>query len=418
MIIISRSADYTIQGFIYQFHKTLLEILNSETEDVITVEGIIEDIDVINDYGTTAIQCKYHETKKSFQLSTVYKPILQMMKHFYITNKSNKISNISYRLFAYFPNEKPGEFYKLTVEDVKEIIASKNSKYATMINELNAIVEFDKEEGNQNSIYHFLEVFEFQFGHSLEYLTNEVLKSLKESGLDEDNVEILHYPNAIQRISNLSMEHFKADREITKQELTDHLKKIKKTAISKWTLSLKTLKQILNAKKLELRGNLNKNSRLRYFIISEALLIDFKEEIVNFISDYVAKYHFKPLHDKTPIFCFDCKLELYNDLVIRLYKKNIRSNTGMIINNYFDQSEFLKEPIRKNEKEYFREFDIRLTRLHDGIFDTFNFNKPDDYFLFIDKKPQLDYLDTNVEHLIIEDFKQVKFILGMSGVYE
>lgn len=32
--ILSRSADYTIQGFIYQFNKTLLEIFNDE-EDVI-----------------------------------------------------------------------------------------------------------------------------------------------------------------------------------------------------------------------------------------------------------------------------------------------------------------------------------------------------------------------------------------------
>lgn len=421
MIIISRSADYTIQGFVYQFNKTLLEILNSETEDTIIVEGIIEDIDVINEYGTTAIQCKYHETKESFHLSAVYKPILQMMKHFFITKKDSHIDNISYRLFAYFPNETPEKLYDLTVENIQEIMASKNSKYLSMIKELTDIIDFnieEQEEKNPNSIYRFLENFQFHFGYSLENLTDKVLDALKENGLDEDNVEILHYPNAIQKISNLSMEHTKKNREINKQELTEYLKKIKKTAISKWTLSLKTLKQILNAKKVELRGNLNKNSRLRYFIISESLVVDFKEEIINFISDYIAKYHFKALHDKTPLFCFDCEPELYNDLVIRLHKKKIKSNTGLIIGNYFDETEFLKDPIRKNEKEYFREFDIRLTRLDSDLLNIFNLNKPDDYFLFTNKKPELDYQDTSVEHLIMEDFKHIKFILGMSDTYE
>ncbi len=37
----SRTADYTIKGFLYQFNKTLLEILNAEGGQQITVEGII-----------------------------------------------------------------------------------------------------------------------------------------------------------------------------------------------------------------------------------------------------------------------------------------------------------------------------------------------------------------------------------------
>jgi hypothetical protein len=35
----SRVADYTIKGFLYQFHKTLLEILTSAADAEITVEG-------------------------------------------------------------------------------------------------------------------------------------------------------------------------------------------------------------------------------------------------------------------------------------------------------------------------------------------------------------------------------------------
>ncbi|WP_336663712.1 hypothetical protein [Kurthia gibsonii] len=419
---ISRSADYTIQGFIYQFNKTLLEILNSRAEDTITVEGIIEDIDIVNEYGTTAIQCKYHESKEKFQLSTVYKPILQMMKHFHCTNANEKDLKISYRLFAFFPNETPEGFFKITQEHIKEIMASKNSGYQSMIEELEKKIKFEVEEEHEekkpDNINRFLENFNFEFGYSLQDLTSNVLTALKENGFDEDDVEILHYPNAIQKISNLSMKHDKKEREINKRELIEHLSEIRKTAISRWTLSLKTLNKILLAKKKELKENLSKNSRLRYFVISESLITDFKDVVVNFISDYIAKYHFKAIHDKTPVFCFDCSPELFKDLIIRLHKKNIRVNRGLIVEGYFDDKEFLREPIRKNEKEYSREFDIRLTQLNSEIIEVFNQNKPDDYFLFTNEKLELDYQDTNLEHLAIENIKQIKFILGMSDIYE
>ena len=60
---VSRAADYTIQGFIYQFNKTLLAILDSTDEATIVVEGVIEDIDIHEPLQTTAIQCKYHESQ-------------------------------------------------------------------------------------------------------------------------------------------------------------------------------------------------------------------------------------------------------------------------------------------------------------------------------------------------------------------
>lgn len=78
----SRTADYTIQGFLYQFNKTALEILSAQDDDKITVEGIIEDIEVATSTTLKAIQCKYHEASASFTASAVYKPLLQMLKYF------------------------------------------------------------------------------------------------------------------------------------------------------------------------------------------------------------------------------------------------------------------------------------------------------------------------------------------------
>jgi hypothetical protein len=68
----SRVANYPIQGFIYQFNKTLLAILDSTDDAKVTVEGLIEDIDIIEPLKTTAIQCKYHESQTDFSLSIIW----------------------------------------------------------------------------------------------------------------------------------------------------------------------------------------------------------------------------------------------------------------------------------------------------------------------------------------------------------
>ena len=83
----------------YQFNLSLNEILKS-ADEVIKIEGIIEDIDKINKENITAIQCKYHEESEKFQWSMVYKPILQMLKTF--AGLGAEDSDISFILYAFF----------------------------------------------------------------------------------------------------------------------------------------------------------------------------------------------------------------------------------------------------------------------------------------------------------------------------
>ncbi|MEC0664824.1 hypothetical protein P8864_02450 [Priestia flexa] len=67
----SRAADHTIKGFLYQFNKTLNAILISNEKDNVQIEGIIEDIDIRSSIFTSAIQCKYHESNSQFNLSDI-----------------------------------------------------------------------------------------------------------------------------------------------------------------------------------------------------------------------------------------------------------------------------------------------------------------------------------------------------------
>ena len=160
----SRTADYTIQGFLYQFNKTLLEILKAPEDSSVTIEGVIEDIDILAPSKTTAIQCKYHETQQSFSLSLLYEPLLQMMVHY----KNNPDAKITYVLYGYFPNKSPGDKYPLKEEYLSQIISTKNQKYKKYVSAL-------KDGFNEEA---FLSVVSIEFGKSMETLIKDVQATL------------------------------------------------------------------------------------------------------------------------------------------------------------------------------------------------------------------------------------------------
>ena len=58
----SRSANYGIKGYLYQFIKTIEQILQLKNRETLTVEGY-EDIDVQKICESNLIQCKYHESQ-------------------------------------------------------------------------------------------------------------------------------------------------------------------------------------------------------------------------------------------------------------------------------------------------------------------------------------------------------------------
>lgn len=404
-LFVSRSADYTIQGFIYQFNKTLLEVLEDTEDSEIAIEGIIEDIEVKSELQTTAIQCKYHETNENFTLSCIYKPVLQMMDHFH----ENQDPKIQYRLYAHFPNEKIGTTSVLTHIEIDEILLSKDKSLKKFIDKLK----------NKVNISEFTDRFTLEFGPSLDELIVKVQKALVSNGMPENDIDTLIYPNSIQMIADLSTIHDSSKRRILKEQFLQNLLKIKKTAVSRWTTELKTLDKIIKSRKMQLKANLAKNSRLRYFIISESTLDSFNSVIVTFISEYLGKYHYKEVHDKTPIFCLDCSLETFNNIIFRLHRKQIKVNDGLVAEK-FDKGKFIAEPFRiKTDKVLFTEFQLKLLRYSEQAINILNESKSEDCFIFMETIPEgLDTEDINVEQISLNELEKIKFVMGMSDIYE
>ncbi len=400
----SRAADYSIKGFLYQFNKTLLEILRSPETSEITVEGIIEDIEIANSTSTTAIQCKYHEANENFTPSVLFKPLLQMMHNFMRTPSGL----IRYVIFAHFPNESATSGSTIGKTELEAALASTNKDLRQYTDTLKDHIDLQE----------FAKVFTIEFGPTFDDLVQEVYLAIEQAGIPKSDIDTLAYPNAVQTIANLSIKHDPNARRITRQTLIKSLKSVKKTAISRWTLALKTRKQLFDSKRKQLKPNLDKNSRLRYFIIYPNSLEDFDSEIAMFVSDYVDKYHTKPAHISTPLLCLDTKEETFRDIQIRLYKKGIVSNDGYV-GNHFVESYFFRDPMSRKEthKGIQREFSLRILQWENR--NILDIHKGDDLFVLgTGDFSDLNTIDVNVEILATHTLKEIKYLLGVSNVYE
>lgn len=399
-----RTADYTIQGFLYQFNKTALEILKAQDDDTITVEGIVEDIEIESPASLTAIQCKYHEASASFTPSAIYKPLLQMLKHF----SDYPTANIRYVLFAYFPDVST-PFPTVGKDAFQAALASKDKDLQKYITSLSSDVDLDG----------FDTKFTMEFGSSYDDLVTQVGQELEVNGILAGDIETLAYPNTIHIIATLSVKHDAAERQITKKQFLSQLKSIRTTAISRWTLALKTRKKLLEARRKQLKIHLGKNTRLRYFVVDPHNIEDYETEIVIFLSDYIDKYHFKPAHISTPILCLCAERDKVQDIQHRLYAKGIVATDGYV-GAQFEESFFFREPMASKSTggKIQREFAIRILSWNDhgGVL---NSRKCDD--LFIIGEPNCEYLDTvdvNVERLAGATMKEIKYVMGVSNVYE
>ena len=390
-----RSADYTIQGFLYQFNQTLSELLKAADDAEVTIEGIVEDIEVATFSGTKAIQCKYHETQDKYTPSILYHPLLQMMKHF----KTNPSAKIHYHLFAHFPNNPA---ITISAAEINEALKSKNKDLKDLITGV-AGVDIDG----------FLKSFSITVTPKYDDLMNENVKHLEALGFNKGEVETLFYPNAIQIIADLSIKHDAKLRKVTKKNFLESLRRIRSTAVSQWTLALKTRQKILETRRKQLKENLSANVRLRHLAIFPAFLEQFDAQIVLFIKSFIDKYHFKQAHTQTPLFALDVSEDMFDGIAERLIGKDVVPNHGRPV-KMFSEAHFFREPMVQKEK---KEFALRFIRWDDYkklVLKT----KADDFFVIGDGDvTDLDVKDVNLEVIGAEKFDEIKYVMGISNAY-
>jgi hypothetical protein len=390
-----RSADYTIQGFLYQFNQTLSELLKAADDDIITIEGIVEDIEVASFAGTKAIQCKYHETQNNYTPSILYNPLLQMMKHF----KSNPDAKIHYYLFAHFPNTPK---ISISAVEINDALKSKNKDLKDLTAEA-AGVDIDG----------FLKQFTVSATPKYDDLMHENGHQLEAHGFNKVEVETLFYPNSIQIIADLSIKHDAKLRKISKKDFLESLRRIRSTAVSQWTLALKTRQKVLETRRKQLKENLSTNVRLRHLVIFPAFLEQFDDQIVLFIKSFIDKYHFKLAHTQTPLIALDVQQDVFDEIAERLIGKDVVPNHGRPV-KAFSEAYFFREPMIQKDK---KEFVLRFIRWDDYKNIALN-TKADDLFVIGDGDISCaDVKDVNLEVLGAEKFDEIKYVMGISNAY-
>ena len=159
-----RTADSTIKGFLYQFNKTVLEVTQADDDEIITVEGLVEDVDIYSADGSLkAIQCKYHESQDKFTGSLIYKPLLQMAEAF----SKNSKKDIKYTIFLHVPTETIG-VRNVEKDMLDEAMATDNQSLIKIVARIEN--NFDADD--------FLKNVKIEFGTSIDELEVEVKKSL------------------------------------------------------------------------------------------------------------------------------------------------------------------------------------------------------------------------------------------------
>lgn len=400
-----RIADSTIKGFLYQFNKTILEIANADDEDVITVEGVVEDVDVLSASGELeAIQCKYHESKEKFIPSLIFKPLLQMAEAY----DKNPTARIKYTIFIYVQNEDHGE-KNIEPSILDSALATTDKSLSKIVSRISE--KFDKGE--------FLKNTRIVFGPSLDEIEGSTKAALELLEIQGSDVDTLLYPNSIAKIAKLSSIKDEAERQITKAKLYKHLSNATYTAISKWTLALRNRGEILKKIKQQLSSSFSQNSRDRYFYIDKNEIDDYEEKVVVFFGNYIKKYYSKPSHLKAPTFIINENFEAIRDLESRLYKKGIKANTGLV-GNTFEVDHFYRDPMKKiisNHVEE-REFDFRLLAM-DSEKEAINHRKGDDLYLVSSKMPiNIELTDVNFYQVGTSSFNELEYVIGMRNSHE
>jgi len=396
---VARTAEYSIKGYLYQFLRYLSEILAAEDHTKITIEGAIEDIDVIATGLTTAVQCKYHEQAETFTLGKIYKPILLMLEHF--SHNASAAPEVYYKLFCHFPGQTGPR--SLDKSELETVLATKSKALQAIVARIATGVDHDK----------FLARFAIEFGPSAEDLQKDVLASLKAKGFSADDVDAVIFPNAIQRIVDIATRSDIADRTVEPSLFLSALKDVRKVTFTRWTRELTTKGQIFKRLRDDIKQSLACNARGRAFVIAPTGIENFDDDIVRFIKAFVERYSCKYLHSNPPLFMIAGDYDV-GALQARLYAVGLRCQTGLVGGSSVVIQELFRQPLIKRQPVKF-EFRLRLAsreRVVDApprkLDELFLVNVPDD--------PWEDS-DINVHHFEIERLSDLEYALQLRNSY-
>ncbi|WP_314344378.1 hypothetical protein [Corynebacterium variabile] len=201
-----RSASSTIAGYLYQFERSVVEVLQLKEDEPLRVEGI-EDIDIWSD-NPRIVQVKYYAAQK-WSLSSVRNAVHELLKSF------ADEQGVQYVLYVHFGfGEVPPK--RLDLSELKKCLTYKPR---------NKPVQYLYSNYDDSVLADFAKSFQIISGDSLEEqrktTTSAIAKALD---CGEDEAEALHRMRAVQFLHEIAVNKDEKDRVITRGRLLSRLK--------------------------------------------------------------------------------------------------------------------------------------------------------------------------------------------------
>ncbi len=422
-----RTATDTIDGFNYQFNKSVLEILKADSNTNIILEGYIEDIDIFTNDGITAIQCKYYDSNEKITISTLTKPILDMMVSFL------KDDGIKYELYIHYNGVSEESVEEFNLEILNNILKTKNKKYVkkyfpiiykfeskeivtifekkdltdedidTIHNYLNSTqdekIKIDKEK--------FINSIKIISAPSNEELVSKIIQEIVGDGYDEEDALNLFYPNMFQRVAILSANSEIEKRKIICGTFKNEIYSIKTLLTSKWFPQNYDKNKYKKCIKRNLKVRLQNNSSFRVIICD--MKIYSVNEIASFINDYLNKYSCKPkLHKNKPLFIIYDEKE---DSCMRLQQILYDSYKIIFENGDVGRQFNIKKIFSDNAKNY-----TKICFVNKEVTQYLLQNKPDDIFSIgnveIEEYIENGIVCCKIDGLNIDEIREVFYLGG------
>jgi hypothetical protein len=405
----SREATEAINGYFYQFDKTILEILlSTKDDDIIWVEGI-EDIDITSHLESTTIQCKYYAGTE-YNHSIIKPAIIWMLKHF----KSNNCKPMNYLLYGHYKsgqhklNEVTIELLKesfLTTKKTRTVENNKKESYIEKVHEDLQVTDAELE-----SFIHLLKIniYAPSFSEQYDNIIGCLIKTLKTSHAE---AELYHYSAALKIVRDLATKELLEDRSITKKDFIAGIKP-KAELFDAWFIKRKGRDQYIKLIRSEkLARDLNTDPYDRFFIIDATGIdkIDELSEVARALAkswgklwaraeslSYCPALHFRGLTKET-----------YVSLKHNLYKNNYKFVDGHPFKDSALNPESFYTPRTKINK-----IQLRLVNSIDDLEELVQSSTTavEIYEFYIDKPLDINH-KVKITHIKIEQFDYMNGIL-------
>ena len=272
-----RSAGSAIEGFVYQFDYTILEILRATQGATVVVEGL-EDVDLVNGDDLTATQVKYLAAQKYSSPRVLRQPILLMLKAFSAGLVADFILHVHFG-----EGVVPTGF---TLDELKDCLTVNRTKPSR--------IEKLYEPFPEATLEGFIDRLTIRPGAARLEQQSEVFRHLAQViGCSPQEAAELHYGNALAKVQALAMAKDPLLRTISRTEFVTAINK-RESLYTSWHRQVVGDERYLLAlaRKLKASRSLAANK-------SKVLIIDVdrdadRSKLLASLIELLAKDHFGP----------------------------------------------------------------------------------------------------------------------------